>query len=70
MNIALSVNDRVADRFMWLLEHFKDDVQVLDKEFLRNKQELHKDLADIDSGKVKMIDEDTFWKSTDEAINS
>jgi len=34
MTLTIDINDSVADKILYFLEHFKDDVKIVDKELL------------------------------------
>ncbi|MCV6607494.1 MAG: hypothetical protein OIF32_04725 [Campylobacterales bacterium] len=67
--VALKIDDSVSEKFMWFLSHFdKSEVEVLDDNFLQNKQYLTKELADLESGNSQMVSEEDFWNSTEETL--
>jgi len=34
MTLTIDINDNVADKILYFLEHFKDDIKIIDKEVL------------------------------------
>ena len=70
MQLAINVNDAVADKLLWFLDHFKEDgveVSSMD-DYLKNKRYLEEELARIDSGEGKMLTEEEFWAGIDATL--
>lgn len=56
--IQLKINDKVYDRFLWLLSKFnKDEVEIIseDQDFILTKDYLQRELDEIQSGNAKFI---------------
>ena len=69
-NVVLQVNESVMEKFMWLLGHFsKEEIILRDESFLAAKAYLHKEREDMEKG-AKMIDEKSFWKSTEDELKA
>ena len=67
--VVLNVNEQVVAKLMWFLGHFsKDEIDILDESFLASKAYLQNELDDMEHG-VTMIDEKTFWQSTEDALS-
>jgi len=67
--IVLNVNDQVVDKLMWFLGHFnKSEVDILDESHLARKAYLQHELQDMEQG-AAMLDEDSFWESTEEILH-
>jgi len=67
--VVLNVNDQVVDKLMWFLGHFnKDEINILDESFLASKAYLQHELEDMEHG-ATMMDEKTFWQSTENALS-
>ena len=67
--VVLNVNENVSEKFMWFLSHFKkDEIEILDEEFLKTKTYLQGEIQGIDGGKTVMLNEYDLWKSTEEVI--
>jgi len=66
--LVLNVNDQVADKLMWFLSHFnKDEIDVLDESFLSTQAYLQHELDEMENGAI-MVDEKSFWQSTEDAL--
>ena len=70
MQLAINVNDTVADKLLWVLDHFKaDGVEVSSMDdYLKNKRYLEKELGRIDSGEGTMLSEEAFWAGVDTTL--
>ncbi len=57
--VRLRVNDRIYDKFLWLLSKFnKDEIEVIPEtnDFAKNQKYLSDELNEILSGKAKYIE--------------
>lgn len=68
--ITLKIDESVADKFMWFLSHFKkDEIEVVDGEFLKTKAYLRQQLDLIDSGKAKMVSIEEFDEKMEKVLS-
>lgn len=70
--LTLEVQDSFVPNLLKYLNQFKNEVKIhhdenleLDPYFYERQKELQQDIDDIDSGKVKMIGSDDFWRDID-----
>lgn len=70
--LTLEVKDSFVPNLLNYLNQFKNEVKIqhdenlkLDPYFYERQKELQQDIDDIDSGKVKMIGSDDFWRDID-----
>lgn len=69
--IHLKINDKVYDRFIWLLSKFsKEEIEIIDynSEFTEVKDYLHKELGEIEEGKAKFLNQSDFEKRLDQIV--
>ena len=67
--IELKINDKVYDRFLWLLSKFnKEEVEIIsdDQDFLSTKSYLQKELDEIQNGNVKFISQSELENRLDQ----
>jgi len=70
--LTVNIQDNFVQDFLTIIDHYKDKVQLkkdknleYDPYFYERKQQLQKDMDDIDNGKVKMINNEDFWDEID-----
>ena len=70
--LTLQVQDNFVPNLLNLLKEFKNEVTIkkdknleYDPYFYDRQKQLQKDINDIDSGKVKMINNTDFWNDID-----
>jgi hypothetical protein len=70
--LTLQVQDSFVPNLLNLLKEFKNEVTIkkdknleYDPYFYERQKQLQKDIEDIDSGKVKMINNTDFWNDID-----
>ena len=70
--LTLQVQDNFVPNLLNLLKEFKDEVTIqkdknleYDPYFYERQEQLQQDIEDIDSGKVKMINNTDFWNDID-----
>jgi len=70
--LTLQVQDNFVPNLLNLLKEFKNEVTIkkdknleYDPYFYDRQKELQQDINDIDSGKVKMINNTDFWNDID-----
>jgi len=75
--LTLQVQDNFVPNLLSLLEQFKSEVTIkkdknleYDPYFYERQKELQQDIEDIDSGKVKMINNTDFWNDIDSFTES
>jgi len=75
--LTLQVQDNFVQDFLTIIDHYKDKVQLkkdknleYDPYFYERKQQLQKDMDDIDNGKIKMINNEDFWDDIDSFTQS
>ena len=69
--IQLKINDKVYDRFLWLLSKFnKEEVEIVseDQDFISTKNYLQKELDEILSGNAKFISQNELESRLDQII--
>jgi hypothetical protein len=70
--IQLKINDKVYDRFLWLLSKFsKEEVEIVneDQDFILTQAYLQKELDEIQNGSVKFISQSEFESRLDQIIH-
>jgi len=75
--LTVNIQDSVFQEFLnfvsqrkELIEITKDKNLEYDSYFYERKQELQKDIDDIDNGKIKMISNEDFWDDIDSFTES
>ena len=75
--LTVNIQDNFVQDFLTIIDHYKDKVQLkkdknleYDPYFYERKQQLQKDIDDIDNGKVKMINNEDFWEDIDNFTQS
>ncbi len=75
--LTIKIKDDLVTEVMNVLEQFKDSIQItkdknleLDPYFYERKEQLQKDMDDIDNGKIKMINNKDFWDEIDSFTES
>ncbi len=75
--LTVNIQDNFVQDFLTIIDHYKDKVQLkkdknleYDPYFYERKQQLQKDIDDIDNGKVKMINNEDFWDDIDNFTQS
>ena len=70
--MATFVKDNFVQDFLTIIEQYKDKIQLqqdknleYDPYFYDRQKQLQEDIKDIDSGKVKMINNSDFWNDID-----
>jgi len=70
--LTVNIQDNFIQEFLTIIEHYKDKIQLkkdknleYDPYFYERQKQLQKDIEDIDSGKVKMINNTDFWNDID-----
>ncbi|MEA3491578.1 MAG: hypothetical protein U9R27_06725 [Campylobacterota bacterium] len=70
--LTVNIQDNFVQDFLTIIEHYKDKVQlqkdenlVNDPYFYERQKQLQEDIDEIDSGKVKMINNKDFWNDID-----
>ncbi|MGE4289736.1 MAG: hypothetical protein AB7E36_13715 [Salinivirgaceae bacterium] len=61
--IQLKINDKVYERFLWLLSKFsKEEVEIMTEEsdFITTQNYLQRELDEINAGNVKFISQTDF----------
>ncbi len=69
--IRLRINDKVYDRFLWLLSKFnKDEVEIVsdDLGFISTQEYLQKELEEINSGEAVFYSQQELDNSLDKVI--
>ena len=69
--IQLKVNDKVYDRFIWLLSKFnKEEVEIVieDQDFVSNTIYLQRELDEIQSGNANFISQKELENRLDQII--
>lgn len=69
--IRLKINDKVYDRFLWLLSKFKkEEVEIVsdDIDFVSTQKYLQKELEEINSGEAGFYSQQELDKSLDNVI--
>lgn len=75
--LTLQVQDNFVPNLLNLLKEFKNEVTIkkdknleYDPYFYERQKQLQQDINDIDSGKVKMINNTDFWNDIDSFTES
>ena len=75
--LTLNIQNDFVQDFLTIIDHYKDKVQLkkdqnleYDPYFYERQKQLQQDISDIDSGKVKMINNEDFWKDIDDFTQS
>ena len=75
--LILNIQDDFIQDFLIMIEPYKDKIQLekdknleYDPYFYERKKQLQKDINDIDSGNVKMINNEDFWDDIDKFTQS
>lgn len=61
--VQLKINDKVYEKFIWLLSKFsKDEVEIIsdEEDFLATKNYLKKELDEIEKGNANLISQSEF----------
>ncbi|MCT4697552.1 tRNA pseudouridine synthase A [Tenacibaculum haliotis] len=61
--IQLKINEKVYDKFIWLLSKFnKEEIEIVSEssDFIATKNYLQKELSEIESGKATFISQQEF----------
>lgn len=69
--IQLKINDKVYDRFLWLLSKFnKEEVEIIsdNQDFLNTQHYLQKELEEIDNDSANLLSQDEFESRLDQII--
>ncbi len=69
--IQLKINDKVYDKFLWLLSKFtKDEIEIINEEqdFISTQKYLQKELEEIENGQAKFISQKEMEKRLDQTI--
>jgi len=69
--IELKINDKVYERFLWLLSKFnKEEVEIISdsQDFHSIQEHLQKELDDIQGGNAKFISQSDLEKRLDQII--
>lgn len=70
--IRLKINDKVYDRFIWLLSKFnKEEVEIISEEqdFISTKEYLQKELEEINSGEAVFYSQKELDDRLDKVIS-
>ncbi len=75
--LTVNIQDNFVQDFLTIIDHYKDKVELkkdknleYDPCFYERKKQLQQDMNDIDSGKVKMINNEDFWDDIDNFTQS
>jgi len=70
--LTVNIQDNFVQDFLTIIEHYKDKVQlqkdenlVNDPYFYERQKQLEQDIAEINNGQVKMINNEDFWDDID-----
>ena len=69
--IQLKINEKVYDKFIWLLSKFtKDEIEIVSdsSDFKTSQDYLSKELNEIESGKANFISQQNFEDRLNEII--
>ncbi|EDP94598.1 tRNA pseudouridine synthase A [Kordia algicida OT-1] len=69
--IQLKINEKVYDKFIWLLSKFtKDEIEIVSdsSDFKTSQDYLRKELNEIESGKANFISQKDFEDRLNEII--
>lgn len=59
------VNDDILSKFLWLLEYFKKDIEIIEIKDNSYLTRIENSKTDMQKGNVKVFDFDTFTKKLD-----
>lgn len=75
--LTVDIQDNFVQDFLTIIERYKDKVQLkkdknleYDPYFYDRRKQLQEDINEIDSGKVKMINNTDFWNDIDSFTES
>ncbi|MBT5935711.1 hypothetical protein [Sulfurimonas sp.] len=75
--LTVNIQDSVFQEFLNFVSKRKEKIEITkdknleyDSYFYERKQELQKDIDDIDNGKIKMINNEDFWDEIDSFTES
>ena len=75
--LAVQVEDNYIQKFMSYVNNHSENITVAkdknlehDSYFYERQKELHQIKADIDNGKVQMIENDDFWDGIDSFVET
>ena len=75
--LTINIQDGFIQDFLSIVEHYKGKIQIqkdknleYDPYFYERKKQLQQDIDDIDSGKIKMINNEDFWDDIDNFTQS
>ncbi|MFK5977017.1 MAG: hypothetical protein QM493_10955 [Sulfurovum sp.] len=75
--LTVNIQDNFVQDFLTIIDHYKDKIQLkkdknleYDPYFYERKQQLKKDMDDVDNGKIKMINNEDFWDDIDSFTKS
>lgn len=75
--LTVNIQDSVFQEFLNFVSQRKESIEITkdknleyDSYFYERKQELQKDIDDIDNGKIKMINNEDFWDDIDSFTES
>jgi hypothetical protein len=69
--IQLKVNDKVYEKFIWLLSKFsKEEVEIISDnvDYLANKEYLQKELDEVNEGNATFLSQNEFENRLDQII--
>ncbi len=69
--LQLKINDKVYERFLWLLSKFnKEEVEIIseDQDFDLTKEYLQRELDEIQIGNAKFISQQEFESRLDQIV--
>ena len=75
--LTIDIQDSVFQEFLTFVSKRKETIKITkdknleyDPYFYERKQQLQKDMDDIDNGKIKMINNEDFWDDIDSFTES
>ncbi len=75
--IAVQIQDNYVQNFMSYVNNHSENITVTkdknleyDPYFYERQKELHQIKNDIDSGKIKMVENDEFWDDIDDYVDT
>ena len=75
--LTVNIQENFVQDFLAIIEHYKGKIQIekdsnleYDPYFYERKKQLQQDINDIDSGKIKMINDEDFWDDIDNFTQS
>ena len=51
--ITLKIDDSVNEKFLWLLNHFKNEIEILDTSYYKNDDEYLKNIKGMEESILK-----------------